>query len=250
MVIFKPTTKKELQNALMDWTYDDEESENKYGPINKWDISLLDDLSYLFGDTHYETYHRHIDNELFEPMFNEDISNWNVTNVKNMEGLFMNLQYFNQPLNDWDVSNVENMSNMFAGCMFFVQPLDKWNTSKVTNMSRMFGATYAYYGLHTCRFNQNINNWDVSNVNDMSCMFCDCLYYDKPLDNWNLSNVKLNTVMLYHTMFDESRTDLKKKDVKSHKINEEKYPLFNEENLFGNKNLESDYDEDGNPHYY
>ena len=45
MAIFKPTTKKELQKALMDWTYDDEESEKKYGPINKWDISLLDDLS-------------------------------------------------------------------------------------------------------------------------------------------------------------------------------------------------------------
>ena len=29
-VIFKPSTKKELQNALIDWTYDDEESENKY----------------------------------------------------------------------------------------------------------------------------------------------------------------------------------------------------------------------------
>ena len=130
----------------------------KYGPINTWDISLLDDLSYLFGDTHYETYHRHIDNELFDWMFNEDISNWNVTNVKNMEGLFMNLRCFNHPLNDWDVSNVENMSNMFAGCQAFDQPLDKWNVSKVTNMSRMFGATYAFYGLHICKFNHNINN--------------------------------------------------------------------------------------------
>ena len=252
MVLFKPTTKKELQNALMDWTYDDEGSEKKYGPINTWDISLLDDLSYLFGDTHYETYNRFINKELFEPMFNEDISNWNVTNVKNMEGLFMNLKWFNHPLNDWDVSNVENMSNMFAGCEAFDQPLDKWNVSKVTNMNRMFGATYAFYGLHICRFNHNINNWDVSKVNDMSYMFCDALYYDKPLDNWNLSNVKINTAMLYHTMFDESRIGLKKNEVKLHKINQEKYPLFNKENLFnyGIEDSESDYDEDGNPHYY
>lgn len=56
----------------MDWTTD-EEPEEKYGPIYTWDISLLNDLSYLFGDTHYETYHRHIDNELFDWMFNEDI---------------------------------------------------------------------------------------------------------------------------------------------------------------------------------
>ena len=41
MVIFKPTTKKELQKALMDWTYDDEESEKKYGPINTWIFHYL-----------------------------------------------------------------------------------------------------------------------------------------------------------------------------------------------------------------
>ncbi len=249
-VIFKPTTKKELQNALMDWVNDSEESENKYGQINAWDISLLDDLSYLFGDSDCDTYHRYIGEKYIDTSFNENISNWNTSNVKNMEGLFMNLRYFNQPLNNWDVSNVENMSNMFAGSMFFDQSLDKWNTSKVTNMSRMFGATYAFYGLHVCGFNHNINNWDVSNVNDMSYMFCDCLDYDKPLDNWNLSNVKSNTAMLFHTKFDESRTGLKKKDVKFHKINEEKYPLFNKENLFSFGNSESDYDEDGNPSYY
>lgn len=49
MVIFKPTTKKELQNALMDWTYDDEGSEKKYGLINTWDTSLLDDSSLFLG---------------------------------------------------------------------------------------------------------------------------------------------------------------------------------------------------------
>ena len=53
MVIFKPTTKKELQKALMDWTYDDEGSEKKYGPINKWDISLLDDLG-LDGESLFQ----------------------------------------------------------------------------------------------------------------------------------------------------------------------------------------------------
>ena len=41
---------------------------------------------------------------------------------------------FNENINDWDVSNVKNMEGMFEGCLKFNQPLDKWNVSKVKNM--------------------------------------------------------------------------------------------------------------------
>ena len=43
-----------------------------------------------------------------------EISNWDTSRVKNMEGLFDGAESFNQPLNKWNVSNVTNMRNMFA----------------------------------------------------------------------------------------------------------------------------------------
>ncbi len=46
-----------------------------------------------------------------------EISNWDVSNVTDMEAMFKNKQSFNQPLNDWNVSNVTRMYNMFAGAM-------------------------------------------------------------------------------------------------------------------------------------
>ena len=42
-------------------------------------------------------------------------------------------------------------------------PIEEWNVSNVTNMSNMF------YNIHY--FNQDISQWDVSNVTDMSSMF-------------------------------------------------------------------------------
>ena len=44
---------------------------------------------------------------------------------------------------------------MFYGANFFNQPLNKWNLSKVENMSWMF------HGAES--FNQPLNNWNVSN---------------------------------------------------------------------------------------
>ena len=42
-----------------------------------------------------------------------EISNWDVSNVTDMEGMFGCANSFNQPLNNWNVSNVTNMEQMF-----------------------------------------------------------------------------------------------------------------------------------------
>jgi hypothetical protein len=39
-------------------------------------------------------------------------------------------------------------------------------------------------------FNENINVWDVSNVENMEGMFEGCFKFNKPLDKWNVSKVK------------------------------------------------------------
>ena len=49
-------------------------------------------------------------------VFNQDISNWNVSNVKNMDGMFYKCEAFNQDIYNWDVSNAKYSSNIFYAC--------------------------------------------------------------------------------------------------------------------------------------
>ena len=48
--------------------------------------------------------------------FNQDISNWNVSNVKNMYGMFYMCDKFNKDISNWDVSNVKHRGGMFENC--------------------------------------------------------------------------------------------------------------------------------------
>ena len=48
--------------------------------------------------------------------FNQDLSNWDVSNVTSMCCMFCDAESFNQDLSSWDVSNVENMDGMFDNC--------------------------------------------------------------------------------------------------------------------------------------
>ena len=71
-----------------------------HGPIGKWDVSQVTNMSKIFHD---------LDD------FNYGLSNWDVSRVTDMAGMFNFADYFNQDLSDWDVSRVANMDAMFAG---------------------------------------------------------------------------------------------------------------------------------------
>jgi surface protein len=70
--------------------------------------------------------------------FNDDISGWDVSNVKNMNWTFSGSTSFNQPLEKWDVSKVEDMEGTFHSARAFNQPRDKWDVSSVATSTRMF----------------------------------------------------------------------------------------------------------------
>ena len=78
---------------------------------------------------------------------------WDVSNVTNMYGMFVESQ-FNGDISNWDVSNVTNMYGMFSNSRFNGD-ISKWNVSNVTNMRGMFEIS---------QFNGDISKWDVSNV--------------------------------------------------------------------------------------
>ncbi|MBP6455843.1 MAG: BspA family leucine-rich repeat surface protein [Chitinophagaceae bacterium] len=109
------------------------------------------------------------------------LSNWNVSNVKNMDRMFISCQNFNHPINNWDVSNVTDMGGMFSGANNFNQPINSWDVSNVTDMGGMFSGADD--------FNQPLNNWNVSNVTEMDRMFNYATSFNQPLGNWDLTNV-------------------------------------------------------------
>ena len=45
---------------------------------------------------------------------------------------------FNQDISNWDTSNVIDMARMFYGSPSFNQDLSGWKTGKVINMAQMF----------------------------------------------------------------------------------------------------------------
>ncbi len=89
--------------------------------------------------------------------FNQDISNWNISKVTDMSGMFAGATSFNQDISNWDVSNVSNMMGMFDLATSFNQDISNWDVSKVSDMSFMFN--------HAESFNQNLSGWDITNTN-------------------------------------------------------------------------------------
>ena len=115
----QPKTRRELEDII-------EERISKEGPncdLNDIDVSLIDDMSYLFCKSSLST-------------FNGDISNWNVRNVKEMTAMFRGSK-FNGDISNWDISNAKVMTSMFANSKF-TQDLSNWVIDKTCKTMFMF----------------------------------------------------------------------------------------------------------------
>ena len=136
---YHPKTKDELIENLNKLV------ENNIYDFNCIDTSEITDMSDLFYDSKFEE-------------TNIDISEWNVSNVKNMRCMFKDCENFNCDLSNWNVSNVTNMSYMFDNCTDFEgKGLENWDVSNVENMEFMF---------YDClKFNCNLNKWNINNAN-------------------------------------------------------------------------------------
>ena len=123
--------------------------------FNCIDTSAITDMSLVFGEM------LKIQDKDF------DVSEWDVSNVTNMEGLFANCVKFNCDLSKWDVSNVENMYSMLTACENFKgKGIENWKVSNVENMVGMF---------YSCKkLNCDLSKWDVSKVKNKRSMFYDC----------------------------------------------------------------------------
>ena len=95
--------------------------------------------------------------------FNGDLSNWDVSSVENMKGMFYTAKAFNADISGWDVSKVTDMNRLFYDAEDFNADISGWDVSKVTDMTLMFA--------HTEDFNQDVSGWSVSTSATTTDMF-------------------------------------------------------------------------------
>ena len=116
-----------IYDAVDAWCDDPISAGSTHGHISNWNTAGITDMSVLFSVYRRSTC----------STFIENINDWDVSSVTNMEEMFREASSFNQPLDSWDVSSDTYMGSMFHGASSFNQPLDVWDVSSVTNMGGM-----------------------------------------------------------------------------------------------------------------
>ncbi len=66
----------------------------------------------------------------------------------------------------------------------FNQSLNNWNVSNVIDMT-------GFVGGHQQMFNQPLDKWNVSNVKYMGEMFAGAIHFNQPLNMWKVDNASV-----------------------------------------------------------
>ena len=189
------TTNEDLRNKILELYIEQGEGETL-------DVSSLtnciqcDDFSDIFKDF-YKV--KHI----------IGLEDWDVSNVKDMSGMFEECEKFNCDLSNWDVSSVKDMTAMFSGCEKFNCDLSKWDVSSVENMISMF--------MGCEKFNCDLSKWDVSGVENMTSMFWGCKSLQQ-IPSWYMKKQSKITESIWSDIQDRStgKTRRKEDGVKVH----------------------------------
>ena len=145
------------------------------GAVNM-DFSTVEDVPSFTSNAHIENLTRGLSINNFN-----NISDWDVSNVSNMQAAFRDNTSFDQNIGSWDVSSVTSTESMFHNAAAFNQNINSWNLSSAINVTTMF--------YKATSFNQPLNSWNMSSVTNTSSMFRDAIAFDQPIGNWNVSNV-------------------------------------------------------------
>ena len=104
--------------------------------------------------------------------------NWiDTSKLRDMSALFVNKYEFNGDISQWDVSKVKNMRRMFYDSCFN-KDISKWNTSSLNYMNGMFAYS---------PFKGNISNWNINNVID----YDDHIFDNCPIKDEYKPNLKI-----------------------------------------------------------
>ena len=128
--------------------------------VTKVITSFVTDMSYMFPSSN----------------FNQNISHWDISNVKNIRVMFYYYPSFNQDIGTWDVSNVTDMSGTFSSSTSFNQDLSGWEVSNVIRMGGMFSFASS--------FNQDLSAWVVHKVIDCNKFSINTTTWTTPKTNF------------------------------------------------------------------
>jgi surface protein len=93
-------------------------------------------------------------------IFNQDISNWDVSSSTDMSIMFASNAVFNQDISNWNVSNVYTFTAMFASATSFNQDLSNWDVSSGQNFESMFQSTSI--NVDFCPWSANMNSFAIT----------------------------------------------------------------------------------------
>jgi len=130
-----------------------------------------------------------------------DVKNWGTGVWTTFSGAFLGCSRMDVTATDTpDLSIVTTISNMFRNCLIMVgnSSFENWDTSNINNISGAFRAAKL--------FNQNISSWDTSNFNSLSNTFFDADSFNQPIGVWDTSNMTTfnNTFRSNLSTFDQS----------------------------------------------
>jgi surface protein len=79
--------------------------------------------------------------------FNQDIGNWDTSNVETMNYMFSSASSFDQDISGWDTSSVETMNYMFSYASSFDQDISAWRVGKITQKPSSFDEKAGFEGV-------------------------------------------------------------------------------------------------------
>ena len=113
-----------------------------------------------------------------------DIKNWGTGVWSSFSAAFNGCSRMDVTATDTpDLSIVTTIGNIFRACLIMVgnSSFENWDTSNVTNVSGAFRQAK--------QFNQNISSWNTSSFTTMANTFFDADSFNQPIGVWNTSNV-------------------------------------------------------------
>ena len=83
----------------------------------------------------------------------------------------------------WDTSLITDMSYLFGFTKGYLYNKDNFNENDYEEYLNALSLNFKKH------FNDDISNWNVSSVTNMSYMFYQAELFNQPLDSWNVSSV-------------------------------------------------------------
>lgn len=133
--------------------------------------------------------------------FDQDLTNWNVSNCNSFNSTFREADAFNSNITNWDVSNASDFTLMFFRAFAFNQNISGWVFNNVGNIS------FANMFDDATSFNQNISGWNTGRVNNMQNMFDGASLFNQNLGGWIVTNLANANNMFQGTALSTSNLD-------------------------------------------